>query len=361
MAPRSVLVIVTRRIGDVLLATPVVRSLRRAWPGARIEALVFRGTEAVLAGNPDLDAVHTVAERPRFFEHARLHLALARRYDLALSLLTGDRPTLYAWSAGYSRAGPTMPEPSAWWKRRLLDIEVPFDSRHTHTVRMNLALAAALGVAPLAEVVVSWRAEDALELEALGLGGQREPYALLHPSAKFAYKLWRIEGWTEVGRWLLGLGLRLYISGSAEPSERARAAAIAERVGAGAHDLSGQLRLGALGCLLSRAALYVGPDTVVTHMAAALGVPTVAIFGPTDPVLWGPWPKGHPAERNPWRRLGTQRVGNVALVQPAAACVPCQLEGCARNVASLSDCLQELAARPVIAQAQALLADRAPA
>ena len=52
--PRSILVVVTRRIGDVLLATPVIHSLHRAWPDAKIDALVFTGTEGVLAANPDL-------------------------------------------------------------------------------------------------------------------------------------------------------------------------------------------------------------------------------------------------------------------------------------------------------------------
>ena len=62
--PRRILVIVTRRIGDVLLATPLIRSLKQAWPQAQIEALVFEGTQGVLAGNPDMAAVHTIAERP---------------------------------------------------------------------------------------------------------------------------------------------------------------------------------------------------------------------------------------------------------------------------------------------------------
>ena len=124
---------------------------------------------------------------------------------------------------------------------------------------------------------------------------------------------------------------------------------------AGSLNLVGQLTLGCTGYLLSRAAVYLGPDTAITHMAAALGVPTVALFGPSNPVKWGPWPKGHPADRNPWRRVGSGHVGNVFLVQGEKSCVPCLLEGCGRHIESYSDCLQELPASRVIAAARALL------
>lgn len=356
MQPQRILVVITRRIGDVLLATPLLRSFKRAWPGARIDALVFRGTESVLAGNPDVHSVITVAERASFVEHVRFHAALLRRYDLAVSVLTGDRPTLYAWTAGRFKAGLQTNDQNAEWKRRLLDVWLPFDDLDTHTVRMNLALADALGVAAVPEVVVSWSVSDAQQVEDLGLQEGSEPYAIVHPSAKFNYKMWHLDGWTNVGQWLSGQGLRVYLSGSGDAKELAYAGAIAQRLGSPARNLSGKLSLGALGCLLSRAAVYVGPDTAITHMSAALGIPTVALFGPSNPVKWGPWPKGFATNRNPWARVGSQRQGNVALVQGTGGCVPCLLEGCERHISSYSDCLQQLPARHVIAAVEELLA-----
>ena len=96
-----VLVVVLRRLGDVLLTTPLIRSIKRAYPDAAIEALVFAGTEGILAGNPDLAGVIAMPRRPGAGASLALLRRLARRYDLALSVQPGDRPTTLAsiaWS-----------------------------------------------------------------------------------------------------------------------------------------------------------------------------------------------------------------------------------------------------------------------
>lgn len=357
--PRSVLVICTRRIGDVLLATPVLRSLRRAWPEAQIHALVFAGTEGVLKANPDLDSIITVPARPSLGEHLKLLARLRRRYDLALSLLTGDRPTLYAWIAGRRRGGMVSAAKESW-KSRLLQVRVPFDDLDTHTVRMNLQLVEALGIPAHADVVVSWSPADESVLDEIVAAPLRvRPYVVLHPFPKFNYKMWHLPGWVELVRWLERRGLKVFLSGSGAADERAYCEEIARQSGGSALNLAGMLSLEQLGALLSRAGLYVGPDTVVTHMAAAVGVPTVALFGPSNPVKWGAWPRGVDPRSNPWQRVGSQAAGNVRLVQGETHCVPCMFEGCGRNEASFSDCLQHLPARRVIQAAEALLGEEA--
>lgn len=353
MKPRSVLVVVTRRIGDVLLATPLIRSLKLAWPDARVDALVFRGTEGVLSANPDIHRVWTIPQRPSLGEHARLYARLLRRFDVALSLLTGDRPTLYAAAFGRWRAGLQTAGARENWKRRLLDRWVAFDNLDTHTVRMHLALAETLTVAQHADVVVSWGERDAERVEEKLAGDA--PFAVLHPFPKFNYKKWHGAGWRELAQWIAGQGLRVVLTGGPDPAERDYVAEVARELPSPPLNLAGELSLPMLGALLSRASLYVGPDTAATHMAAAVGIPTVALFGPSNPVKWGPWPKGHPADRNPWKRIGSGRVGNVFLVQGEKFCVPCLLEGCGRHVESYSDCLKELAPARVIDAARTLL------
>ena len=345
--PKQVLVVVTRRIGDVLLATPLIRSLKRAWPGARIDALVFSGTQDVLLGNADIDQIHTVPERPSITNHVALLRRLFRRYDLALSLIPGDRPTLYAWLAGRHSIGLQIDQPDQRWKQRLLSQWTPLDPFNMHTVRTYLSLADAIGVPAVSDVVVSWRPEDAAAVDVL-LGSASIPVVVLHPYPKFRYKMWHEQGWVAIARWLMDNGFRVVLTGGRDPVERAYIGAIAQQLPETVLDLSGHLALGGVASLLTRARLFVGPDTAITHMAAAAGVPTLALFGPSDPVRWGPWPRGHGPESNPWLRLGNQRSGNVQLMQGLAACVPCGHEGCARHVDSDSDCLLAIAAKSVI-------------
>jgi heptosyltransferase-3 len=346
-APGRILVVVTRRIGDELLATPLIRSLKQAWPAAEIDVLVFAGTQGVLTANPDIHTVHTVPERPGLAAHLGLLLRLSRRYELALSLVPGDRPTLYAWLAGQRSIGLLLDQPGQRWKQRLLDQWVALDAANTHTVRAHLQLAGALGIPAVSDVVLSWSPEDAAAVDTL-LGKPCGALAVLHPYPKFRYKMWHQQGWIDIASWLLGNGIRVVLTGGPDADERAYVDAIAQQLPTGVINAAGQLPLGGVAALLARAQFYVGPDTAITHMAAASGVPTIALFGPTDPLKWGPWPQGHPVANNPWRRGGDQRSGNVQIIQGRATCVPCGHEGCERHIGSTSDCLLAIPAVAII-------------
>ena len=354
--PRRVLVIVTRRIGDVLLATPVIRSLKRAWPQATLDALVFSGTEGVLTANTDIARIHAIPERPSLLQHFVLIAKLFKRYDLALSLVPGDRPTFYAFFAGRNSMGLLLDTAKESWKRRFLDHWVAYDLASKHTVLTYLSLLGPLGVAPLAEVTPGWREVDQHRADAMLASLGEERFVVLHLYPKFNYKMWSDAGWIELARWITDRGLRIVLTGSDEAAELDYLNRLASRMSAPLN-LAGQLTLNETACVLARATAYVGPDTALTHMAAALGVPTVTFFGPTDPVKWGPWPKGydyhgyhgyHGANRSPWRRFGDQSCGRVRLLQGSAACVPCGNEGCERHVGSFSDCLLQLPAARVI-------------
>jgi heptosyltransferase-3 len=153
--------------------------------------------------------------------------------------------------------------------------------------------------------------------------------------------------------------MTLVATGGSDPQERAYLDALWGGAGSPVERLDGQLDWPQLAALLRGAALYIGADTSVTHLAAAAGCPTVVLFGPTDPRLWGPWPADGLNEA--WSAAGSiQRRGNVWLVQHVLPCTPCQKEGCERHLDSHATCLDELSAGEVLAAADQALADNAP-
>lgn len=346
--PVSILVIVTRRIGDVLLATPLIRSLRKAWPAAAIDALVFSGTEGILTANPDIRRVIAVSENAKDPSHLRILASLVQRYDLAVSTLPGDRPTFTSRLAGRHCVGPLLPGAQNWWKRLLLSRWILFDDCDTHTVLQGLRLADLLGIERLYDVVVAWKPLDAERVAGFFPAVRTESYAVLHLYPKYPYKMWNREGWKEVVSWLHRRGVAIVLTGSKDPEEMTYMEGFRREIPEASVNLAGRLTLGELGFLISRARIYAGPDTVVTHMAAALGVPTVALYGPTNAVKWGPWPKGYRGGGNPFPRRGGGRVNNVTLLQGPGDCVPCGNEGCDKKIGSTSDCLLRLPADRVI-------------
>ena len=351
-SPR-ILVIALRRLGDVLLTTPLVRSLKRGLPGARVDMLVFRGTEGMLAGNPDVDRVTTVATRATAKETRDLIRALWRRYDLAVSTQSGDRPTFLAFVAGRRRVG-LVPAQSGggWWKRRVLNHYVAADPERHRIVEL-LALARAIGVPPIPELVAPSGADAATSPDGR--------YAVLHANPLYRFRRWTAEGWRAVARALAERGLRVFATGGPDPAERAYLDHVWNGVEPPVERLDGKLGWPQLTALIRGAAVYIGPDTSMTHLAAATGCPTVGLYGPASPHVIGPWPIG--GLERPWARAGTiQRRGNAWVVQNPLPCLPCERLGCEGHYESRSQCLDELPARQVLAAVdQALATSRAVA
>lgn len=331
-----ILVIALRRLGDVLLTTPLIRSIRRAWPDAHIEALVFADTAGILAGNPDLDAIVTMPPRPSAGQTLSLARKLFRQYDLAVSTQAGDRPTGFAIVAGKARIAPVEDRFSGRLKRLFLNRSLPF-AIGLHRVEDMLRLADTLGIPRVAEVV----APAPMASEYLPTG----PYAVIHAAPFFRYKQWTEEGWRTLAAKLSAQGLAVVASGGPGDAERRYLDAVWQD--SDVIRVDGRLSWQQLSGVLGGAQVYVGPDTSVTHLAAASGCPTVALFGPTDPRLWAPWPTRGLSEA--WQATGRiQQRGNVSLVQHAFPCTPCQLEGCERRLDSDSACLQALSVEQVM-------------
>ncbi len=354
-----VLVIATRQIGDVLLTTPLIHSARRRWPEARIEVLAFAGTAGMLRGNPDLDQIVEWPARPGWRGGWSLLRQCWRRYDLALVADPGDRAHLIGWIAAPLRSG-IVPRAGGtnWIKRQLL----------AHAVTSAGDLGSVHVTAEKQALLAPWAPDDRVsrivtpppEPLPTSLRDAIEPGAVvIHAPSMWPYKQWPLAHFRRLVGALLADGCQVVLTGSAAPRDQECIAALR---GAGEApqllDVSGQLNFSQLATLLQGAALYIGPDTSVSHLAAATGVPVIAILGPTNPQRWAPWPARADAQALFTRSAGVQQSGNVTVIQGRQPCVPCGRAGCEDHRQSRSDCLQSITPEQVLEQARKALGSR---
>ena len=354
--PKKVLIIVTRRIGDVLLATPLIRSMRLSWPDARIDILVFENSQEIISANPDINRIITIPENPRLAIQLGLPIKFLKRYDIAVTTQSGDRPVFYAFIGGIYSAGIIEENRKEFWKRIVLTEWLQLDDLNTHTVLMNLKLADLLGINRCYEVVVSWNPRD--EEQVIGkipFDIDSTPFVVLHIYPKYPYKQWHLNGWIGLAKWFFEKGLQVVFTGGESADERNYISRCTSQLPRYTVNMAGQMSLREVGFLLSKARLYVGPDTSVTHIAASTGVPVITLFGPSNPVKWGPWPYQYSHDTNPYRHKDSQTVKNVTILQGDMECVPCRKEGCDRHINSLSNCLQNIEPATVITAIQNVL------
>lgn len=353
--PRRVLIVSLRFLGDALLSTPLAAAAKRQWPSCEVDMLVFRGCESMLEGNPDVDRVIAVDQRPGKWAQWRQLRASWNRYDLAFITQAGTRPFLYGWTAARRAVAPVSAERGkSWWKQALLWKHVPIAGPR---FLENEALLKAAGMDGAPAPTPPSAGLDTAALSARVGADLSRPYVVLHPSPRWRYKRWTDDGWRALIAHLLDKGFVVMVTGGPGDDERGYLAQVlGDLKSPSLIPLPGRLSIGETADLIRAARLFVGVDTATTHVASATGTPTVAIFGPTDPAIWGPWPRG---DGFPYQRVASgQRRGNVLLLQNAELpCVPCQLEGCERHVDSRSDCLDRLAPARVIEEVDRVLAE----
>ena len=338
--PHRIIVIIMRHIGDVLLTTPLIRSLRSAYPDAQLDVLVYQNTAGILQGNPDISNIITTPQKPTIVEYLGLVRHLFRHYDLAISTQIGDRPSSYAvLAAPFRIAAVPAHKETGWWKRFCFQRWTEFDDVDTHTVLQHLKLADLINVPRIYSVIPP---QSKNTRPAFSLPNTDTDYAILHMHPLRVYKRWPVQGWCDIGHFLKDSGLNLVLTGSPDPEEQDYINEIQKSLPRGCINLTGKTSLAQLTDIIAKAKLFVGPDTGITHLAAATGIPVIAIYGPTNPVKWSPWPFNYHQKKNPFAKIGSQHVNNIYLVQGEAECVPCYQEGCDRHRQSHSQCLDTL-------------------
>lgn len=353
---KRILLVVTRQIGDVLLTTPLIREARQRWPGAVIDVLGFAGTLGMLRGNGDVNGLIEVPAGATWRQSLPLILRLWRRYDLALVAQYTDRAHLYAWIAAPVRSGQVPEGAQSRFKASLLAHAVFLGGDHSHVVLEKLKVMAPWVPEPAAPVVVP-PAHGELEASLKERIGGR--YIVVQVPSLVRYKQWPVRHFRTLVAGLVERGCQVVLSGGPSDTDRTLVRQVAEGHGSAVVDVCGALNLNQVRTLLGAALAYIGPDTSITHLAAACGVPTIAVYGPVDPCIWGPWPVGWAATQPYERRALRQSKGNVILLQGPPTCVPCNRAGCDDHTGSRSECLETLSPARVLAEVDLLLGWRA--
>lgn len=334
---RRVALVRLSSLGDVVHGLPVAHALRAAWPDAELTWVVERGLAPILARNPDLDHVVPVDTRgwraatwrgTGARAAAREGLLVARRlragrFDVALDLQGLWKSGLVAWltrapvRVGFA-ARDCRERGSAWFTNR----RVPFEPASGHVVTATLGLLRAVGLDParLGEPVFPLPVDpDAARavarlLEEEGLKPDAA-LVLLNPGSGGKGKRWAVEAYRRLGDELaVRLSARVLVAWG--PGEEPLARAIAHGMRTTAL-VPPATALPEMAALLARASLVVGGDTGPIHVAAALGVPTVGLYGPTSPTRNGPLGPRALAVASPTGRMADIGVG--AVVEAAEA------------------------------------------
>ena len=282
-----ILVIKLRFIGDVLLATPVFRSLRGQYPGARISALVNVGTDEILRRNPHVDEIFLVQRGTWKIQLRLLRDIRSRGFDCVIDLTDGDRSALISIFSGANiRIGFNH---ERRWRGWLYSQCLGVSYGSMHMVNYHVQALFPLGIQSLAdapELFIGDEEQKAADhlLGKVDLLDQK--WVMIHPAARYWFKAWPAERFAGLSDALIERGLKVVLIGHSDDQ------GIGEVVqGTAKHKLIlliGQTSLLELAGLMKRCSLFIGNDGGPMHMAAAVGCPVVALFGPTDPAVWGP-------------------------------------------------------------------------
>jgi heptosyltransferase-3 len=373
--PKRVLFIATRQIGDVLITTPLISKARALWPDAEFHFLGYRGKLDMLKGNPDIQEWIETSDHPGFAEYWRLFCKIFQQYDLAFVTQPSDRAYFYGSIAALRRVGVVGAHPqgkgkdnkNAWKKAiSMHTVEVDYFKQHVIVEKLRLLEpfypTPAIANQALFEDGV-WVTPPAAEALSPHIAKRlRTPYVAIHPGPLTAYKRWPLGHWKTVIEWLSAQGLQVVLSASPAQQDLDLNRDILTLLNAESRDnvvdTQGQLNLAQAGTLLRNALFYIGVDTSISHLAAACNTKTIALFGPTPPSNFGPWPNGFAGTAPYHLRARSQTVGNITILQGPGNCVPCRKAGCDDHVNSRSECLNLLEPELVIAAAKSFLRDQ---
>lgn len=293
--PKSILLIRFRFLGDILLSTPAVRAIRRHYPQARISYVVSSGYEEAIHGNPHVDEVLVWPVRGSLAEKVGFFLALRRgRYDLVCDWWGSSTSALMAVVSGARiRVGFDYPI-----RKRAYSHVVKAADKILNAVEVYLQTLEVIGV-PLNGAQLDFHVAEKEKAEAdcwiSEKGWGRETLLGVFPGATWSAKRWPANRVAEtIAHMVQKNGIKVIVFEG--PKDSGRASEILAHLPEGVRShvsIMANRSLGQLGGWLKRCKVFLTNDAAPMHVAAALNVPTLAVFGPGNAKIWFPYPAPH--------------------------------------------------------------------
>lgn len=331
---KKIVIFRTDRIGEVLLATSFIDCIKKAYPHADITFVTSKYSRDIVSGRNDVSEVMTVDTFEKgawFFNAIKFARVLRRkRFDLAIILNPHKLLHLAVFLAGIPlRAGYSR----KWGFLLNVTILDERDKGQKHEIEYNMDLLKKLNVeVPIQppRLVLDKQAEEYIEGLFLNKNiDVRKPLITVHPGSSNPSKMWPKQNYAEVIK-RLKKEIDCYISVIGTADERGLADEIISDSGADVLNFSGMFDLKQLAAFLKRSTIFISNDTGPMHMAAALNVPVIALFGRkiqgASPKRWRPWGDNH------------------TIFYKDACCEKCKDADCKRNY----QCLRLITAREVV-------------
>ena len=284
------LVVKLRSIGDTVLATPSLIALRRFLPNAKIDILLEDWVAPLLQDQPYVDDVITVGKSS--FERLKIALELRKqRYDVAFNLHGGTTATFFtAASRAKHRVGFADYQYSFLHNHLLSSASDFWKTEFTHSAEQQLALLGFVGVPvddrPKTRLVVSEQAANRVRTACVSGRNDHDDFALIHPASAFATKQWSTENFARTAEFLAKRGLQtIAVASPKEYGVLEKLKKLSSAPVTTFYDLS----LPEITATASQAKVFVGNDSGIAHIAAAVGTPSVVVFGSSNRNHWRPW------------------------------------------------------------------------
>lgn len=338
---QRVLVVRLRSIGDTVLATPSLIALRKFLPETEIDILLEDWVAPVLEGFDAVDNILTVGKDKR----SRIETAWKIRrnaYDVVFNLHGGTTATFFVRASGAKyRVGLASYQYNFLYTHRAPSPVEFWQTEHAHSAEQQLGLLGFVGVPvadkPKSRLVITESARNSLEKKLLPITIHQSSFALIHPVAAFDTKQWATENFARVAEFLNAKNLQ--IIAVATKKERG----VLEKLRAESKapiEVFDDLTLPEITVLASRAKIFVGNDSGIAHIVAAVETPSVVIFGSSNINHWRPWTKA-PNE----------------IVYEKMDCQPCAGHVCKKF--DKAECIRRVTVKQVVEAAERILAKSA--